>query len=252
MEWSPSISHDESKLYFSSSDPARPGHLDGMDLYVSEFGSNGWQIASNIRQLNSNGDEIDASIGFDDTTLYFASWHHHNLPCWHGPAVDIFVAYFSNGQWGNLQNLCDPINTQYWETCSNISSSGDTLYFARRRLPDYDEFADIYYSAKLPDAIEEKMPKPEKKEIKINLYPNPFNDGIKILVEAANDNVVTLSIYNIVGQSILKKEIDVINGLYSFNWDGANTANMPVPSGIYFISLQSKRNCVTDRILKLK
>ena len=67
-------------------------------------------------------------------------------------------------------------------------------------------------------------------------YPNPFNSGktstqIKFAIQK-NDETGVLSIYNVKGQLVFKKEFDA--GTYNYNWKADNYA-----SGIYFYKLKT-------------
>lgn len=251
MDWSPSISHDGSKLYFASSYPARPDHEGALDLYVSEMGPDGWEPATNLG-INTHDDEYCPSISQDDTTLYFASWHHQYLPCWHGPAVDLFVVYYTGGEWTNKANLCDPVNTEAWERSPSISSDGDTLYFASRRDSEFD---DIFYSVRTPTAIEEGESDIEINEsLKVNIWPNPFNSSTNISISSSYHQDATISIYNILGEAIfVKRPFSSRSGQnYLFNWRGVDNNASPLPSGIYFLKISNGDVLFKSKLMKLK
>jgi Tol biopolymer transport system component len=247
-DWSPSISHDGSKLYFASAWPPRPGHLGGLDLYVSEWDGNGWGPAENLG-INTYSDDYCPSISSDDTTLYFASWHHHHLPCWHGPAVDLFVAYYTGGEWTNLANLCDPVSTDAWERCPSISYDGDTLYFASRRDSDFD---DIYYSVKTVTGIEEDE---DNKQHNLNfdfeIYPNPFNDNTNISISIKDFENIDLSIYNLLGQRIFSKTFFPNRNRCIITWPVGKSHN-DYSSGVYFLNIYHNNVDYKAKLLKLK
>jgi Tol biopolymer transport system component len=195
-EWSPSFSSDGSKMYFSSGYSFRPGHVGSLDLYVSEWDGEGWGLPVNLgEEVNTYGIDYCPSIASDDTTLFFASHHHHYLPCWHGPAIDIFVAFYTNGEWTNVENICEPINTDSWEDTPFISLDGDTLYFASRRDGGYD---DIYFSVKEPTGIENDIIIPN--DFSISTYPNPFNSRTKISLQLSSLDPVEVGLYDLLGR----------------------------------------------------
>jgi Tol biopolymer transport system component len=224
-EWAPSFSHDGSKMYFSSGYPFRPGHVGGLDLYVSEWDGEGWDPAVNLgEEVNTYGIDYCPSIASDDTTLYFASHHHHYLPCWHGPAIDIFVAYYTNGEWTNVENICD---------------------FASRRGGGSD---DIYFSVKQPTGIESEIITPVN--FSIISYPNPFNEQTQIRLQLSSLDPVEIGLYDLLGRKVqsifegvprdnnLEFEIDLSSDQYS--------------SGIYFIVAEQgrERRVVKSTLLK--
>jgi hypothetical protein len=252
MEWSPCISHDGTELYFATTDRFRPGWLFGLDIYISEIGPDGWMPAVNLGDsVNTYGDDYCPSIAFDDTTLYFASWHHHNLPCWHGPAVDLFVAYFSNGHWGNISNLCDPVNTQYWEQSPFIDISGDTLYFARM-WPDSGIADNILYSVREPDGIENNGGGSLPDNLMIDAVPNPFNSSTLIRIESSISVNASAIITDIAGKLIRKFNLSLLSGSNSITWNGKSFAGVDAASGLYFITIKAGEKDKTIKITKIK
>ncbi len=86
-------------------------------------------------------------------------------------------------------------------------------------------------------------------------YPNPFNPTTTIrFIVAKNKQNIKLSIYNLKGEKIktlLNKALD--KGKYSVVWNGKNSKNKIVNSGVYFITLKSNNNEISrKKILLLK
>lgn len=70
-------------------------------------------------------------------------------------------------------------------------------------------------------------------------YPNPFNPTTEIKYQLPENGLVTLSIFNVVGQEIrtLVKEQKKA-GYYSAMWDGKDDSSKEVASGIYLYRIQ--------------
>ena len=70
-------------------------------------------------------------------------------------------------------------------------------------------------------------------------YPNPFNAETSIKFDLAeNENNVVLSIYNLLGHEVQRFEWPHISpGEHTVIWDGRNSYNEPVSSGVYFYRL---------------
>ncbi|MBN1478918.1 T9SS C-terminal target domain-containing protein [candidate division KSB1 bacterium] len=70
-------------------------------------------------------------------------------------------------------------------------------------------------------------------------YPNPFNPTTTITFSLKEDGLVTLAIYNLVGQvvrELVKEERSA--GQYSIEWNGLNENGYKAPSGLYFYTIQ--------------
>jgi len=105
-------------------------------------------------------------------------------------------------------------------------------------------FAEIFVSDKLlPD--ETKL---------YPAFPNPFNALTRITYQLADEEKVTLSIFNITGRKIRNLSLDETQqqGLYSIIWDGKDVNGCNVPTGIYLIQLQAGSFTNTGKVLLLR
>jgi hypothetical protein len=84
-------------------------------------------------------------------------------------------------------------------------------------------------------------------------YPNPFNSSTTISFISNQDEPISLVIYNVLGQEV-KRLIDQKRkkGKYEIVWDGTDTFNKTLTSGIYFYKLITKNKIATDKMLLIK
>ena len=80
---------------------------------------------------------------------------------------------------------------------------------------------------------------PGSNSAEINCYPNPFTDEISIEISLKTDAKVEVEVLNQMGQNVKKLEIEKIftTGTHRLIWNGSNTGNQLVSSGIYFIRI---------------
>jgi len=79
-------------------------------------------------------------------------------------------------------------------------------------------------------------------------YPNPFNPTTTIHFNLPNKSMVQLSVYNSLGQEIVKLVNQELNiGIYSLSFDGSNLS-----SGIYFYQLRTENVSNTKRMVMIK
>lgn len=103
----------------------------------------------------------------------------------------------------------------------------------------------------------EVMPHPDTTVLLQN-YPNPFNPETWIPYQLSEAAAVTSTIYNVVGNVV--RVLDLGNqaaGFYRSRsqaayWDGRNSLNERVASGIYFYQIQAGEFSATRRMLILK
>ncbi len=163
---------------------------------------------------------------------------------WDSPAVreleyyDVFRFLESNNQYPNL-----------WELLSTVID--ETVYIDtgwEQLEPDMYQYAivaqytnGIEAEAAFSNVVEKllvgtDMELPDT-VININNYPNPFNPITTISFELNMENIqdTEIGIYNLKGQRI--RQYPISNGQSSVIWDGTDSNDQPVSSGIYFYKL---------------
>jgi hypothetical protein len=71
-------------------------------------------------------------------------------------------------------------------------------------------------------------------------YPNPFNPTTQIEYQLPQQVYIEISIYNILGEKVatlVSEQQDA--GFYRVEWNGKNTQQQPVSSGIYFYQMRA-------------
>ncbi len=150
FESQPSISPDQSRLYFVS---CRPGpnsngdnEKDNFDIWYCDWDEDKeeWKDAKNLEQVNTKKREESPFIAADNQTLFFASngWK----PNYGG--LDFYVTRYdpSTDKWATPENLGEPINTKDDEQFITLPASGDIIYFSSKRtdLAHYQGNLDIF------------------------------------------------------------------------------------------------------------
>ena len=84
-------------------------------------------------------------------------------------------------------------------------------------------------------------------------YPNPFNPTTTIAYNMIEDGNVSIELYNIKGQKVktLINEHRTV-GDYFIVWDGSNSNNNKVSSGIYFYKMKSSNYTSTKKMILMK
>jgi len=84
-------------------------------------------------------------------------------------------------------------------------------------------------------------------------YPNPFNPTTVISFNLLREETVDLTVYNIKGEVVVKLVHQAMTpGNYTIDWTAVNERNMPLPSGIYFYRLSTKKQSVTKKMILLR
>ncbi|MBD3225176.1 MAG: T9SS type A sorting domain-containing protein [Caldithrix sp.] len=81
-------------------------------------------------------------------------------------------------------------------------------------------------------------------------YPNPFNPSTTIRFELLKGGPTKLIIYNLLGQKVKVLADGYYNsGRHTIQWNGKDRTGRPLPSGVYFLHLQSADYTETHKMV---
>ncbi len=84
-------------------------------------------------------------------------------------------------------------------------------------------------------------------------FPNPFNPETTLRYAIPNAGQVTLSIYNVLGQEVVKLvDAEQMPGFYTVRWNGKNELGQNVASGVYLYRIQAGNFNQTHKMMLLK
>ncbi len=128
-QWSPFLSPDGSKLYFSSN-----------GLWVSNWNGSGWDYPVSLGpNINVTSTEAEASVTLDQQTLYFTRYNYRFYIC---------VSYWTGTEWSLPLALGPHINDLKGIMRPYITADGSKLYFLSAR-PGGLGSADIWVSERI-------------------------------------------------------------------------------------------------------
>jgi hypothetical protein len=84
-------------------------------------------------------------------------------------------------------------------------------------------------------------------------YPNPFNPTTTLRFDLPEVSSITLTIYNMLGQSVRTFNMnDTPAGFHSIKWDATNDYGDPVGAGVYLYQLRANDFVKTKKMVLLK
>jgi outer membrane protein OmpA-like peptidoglycan-associated protein len=136
-EYVPVISADNKSLYFCGRD--RDDNYYNEDIFVSKNVNGNWQKPTLVNDLNTIENDAPLSVSADGNTLLL--FKNGSL-------------YYSEREysgWSELTEFPYPINSGTWEADAMITSDGNSIIFASKRIPDHPYLydIDIYVSHRL-------------------------------------------------------------------------------------------------------
>jgi hypothetical protein len=87
----------------------------------------------------------------------------------------------------------------------------------------------------------------------ISVTPNPFSRSTVIEYEVRTRGPVRLEVYDCAGRLVATITNDAKTiGLHKMTWNGSDNRGYSVPSGIYFVHLQTGGCAITQRIVRIR
>lgn len=84
-------------------------------------------------------------------------------------------------------------------------------------------------------------------------YPNPFNPTTNIRFSIKNSTRAVLAVYNTLGEYITTLTDNYfVPGTYSVEWDGKDMNSQSVPSGVYFVKMNSDKYIAVQKMVLLR
>ncbi|MBI5058706.1 carboxypeptidase regulatory-like domain-containing protein [candidate division KSB1 bacterium] len=87
----------------------------------------------------------------------------------------------------------------------------------------------------------------------LNNYPNPFNSSTELRVDVPQTALVSLMIYNLLGQEVAMLVNGSLNaGHHVVTWSGRDSRGLDVGTGLYIVQLRSEGHVFTNKVMLLR
>ena len=179
-----------------------------------------------------------------------------------GAIYEIIVQDSSNINTKNEIVVNQTINTGMFNTITtlNLPSGSNCSVILRDVVEDSSDGANVYFDAikftstTMTTTNDEIINNLNYEDLVVSpAYPNPFNPTTSINYEIKSINNVHIQIYNSNGNfinSFIKKNQP--KGIHCFNWTAKKPTGEPLPSGIYFVAINTSFKTHISKILLIK
>ena len=129
----------------------------------------------------------------------------------------------------------------------NVNDNSDTT------KDDYapNDYRTNAYHYDLITSVNEVLTKSQIELPKIEAYPNPFNNSVRITFNTDESKVKEAEIFDVLGRKIKSISRNLINKTGTI-WNGKNDSNNEVSSGIYFVVVQTNDYIYSKKIMLMK
>jgi hypothetical protein len=125
----------------------------------------------------------------------------------------------------------------YFEFGCMLPITKNTLIGAKLNDIEYSVVSSIKMNAEIPNNF-----------MVYNVFPNPFNASTQIIFSVKNLSLVTITVFNILGQQNITLIHDYLPpGSYNIQWDASSNQ-----SGVYIIEYRINKNVTFKKCLLIK
>ena len=246
----------------------------GFVYYECNGSVGGYDGVPQICRVNYNGDSPPEQIT-NEWLFLFAPISNHSLQekiaisslneeneDGFGSAIQLF-----DSESGNLENLIILEGTfvvsKTWAKNNNylyLSSYSDDFDFQSYKIWKYDLLNDTleqFLNGTNPILLQnEELSFKNNILNKFNIYqnyPNPFNPLTTLRYDLPIDELVNLTVYDMLGNVISQLVNEVQNSGYrSIQWDATNNQGQPVSAGVYLYTIEAGEFRQTKKMILLK
>ena len=214
--------------------------------------------------LNAAADSVafiylDADLSAAVASQVSSSIATDYLACVGAGLGDACNAYLEAGPTMSLigvQQACNydcGVDDSGWDWDTEVETGRLVMEVDNRCIPDNTTQRVRTFWAETSSAdLDEDVPVADKFELLGN-YPNPFNPETKIRFATEMDSHVKVTIYSILGQKIaVTYDGQLSAGTYNITWNGRDSRNNSVPSGVYYYKVESDDRFEQGKMLLLK
>ncbi len=162
------------------------------------------------------------------------------------------IKYTSSGDTAWIQRYDGPANDIDKAYAIALDKNGNAYVTGGSYNTDTEyDYATIMYS--VSSGVEEKGLFADAQNVKLEVYPNPMNKDVTIRYQVPVDSKVSLKIYDLSGKLVktLIRENKKV-GYHTISWNGKNKYEEEIPTGIYFLSMETGNSKATKKLTILK
>lgn len=89
-------------------------------------------------------------------------------------------------------------------------------------------------------------------EPRLEVGPNPFPSTLKLVLDLPTAERVKVSVYDVGGRLVRTLHNGLLESRWSFTWNGQTDRGRPVASGLYWIRVQTEREQVVQRVIRIR
>ncbi len=211
---------------------------------------------SNLRHLT--WDLVLTEIDSCSVSGYVTITNNTNLLWYNEEVYEPIAILYVDGP-GEFMYFTDPIALQLEPGESISQSVGFTNvvdYTTVPFEPGVHQAQAYYFSTPMsnivsfeiePASINEHIQEP----LSIGIYPNPFHRGFSIPISTTKSESGVLEIYNIKGQKLVSRTLQLSAGENLITWQGINVDPSKLSTGVYLFRIKAGNHTKTIRCLKM-
>ncbi len=253
---------DEEQIYWDGS--FKMVWSDYRDGIAKDIAMNKWNLQGNtlVPEWGASGILVVQQDSTQQNPA-FGKFNDKMFVCWEdvyagdsnikGKAVDEQGIIFDNNEPTGLTISAD-LKKQEKPLISGIDNNRAFILWTDGRSSGKEEILGAYVQAiDVSLGNDDEIAQVNKNTLSAFNYPNPFNPSTTIKFNVPETQKVTIDIYNIKGQKVTSLWNQVTEkGVHTVNWNGTDSKNKSVGSGMYLYKLSCGKGSITRKVILMK
>ncbi len=145
------------------------------------------------------------------------------------------------------------IDTVMENTYSSSIANGEFSFYVTALYGQVESEASNIINVTVQQVTSNSNQVSELSELTLNNYPNPFNPSTSISFNLPENSRVNLAIYDLKGRKVTELiNQELLKGQHSYKWNGRDSKNRSLASGIYFYTLRTNNASLTKKMIMQK
>ena len=205
---------------------------------TSTLGNNGSGLAAYEYNTTNNADDwlVTTCLDLDASKTYQVSFYYAARSASYEEAMDVFIGTTQEaaGLTTQLADLPSITNESYQQHGANFTVSTSGVYYIGFHAKSQ---ADKWLLMLDDVAVTEVTGIEQSKEQSLSVFPNPANDFVNI--NATNDVVKSVRVYNTLGQLVLSN---------TYNMANVNMNIASLTAGMYMLQIETENGVKTQKL----
>jgi hypothetical protein len=225
------------------------GPFDDYDFFTVKYDSDGSVIWADTLD-NGTNDDVAYDVAVDDSNHGYVTGYSLEPAGNH----DYFTIKYGAGGGILWQDTLDNGDDDIANGIA-VDHDGNVILTGRSYISDDFDYFTVKY-APVQGVAERGVPNNSPGKIRCHAYPNPFSKLVEIRLYGVSENrgigETELQIFDVTGRKVRQISLLPFNFLLGVSWDGRDDEGKVLPTGTYFMVVETESCKATEKLLLIR